>query len=128
MTLTCTIQLDTTLVNMLGDLSVSSTWTTPSGTALASTSRITVSETSHISGTTYSSRVVFDTVHASDTGDYTCQVSVSLRTPSVFVTQGEGSDTVRVTVQCKVYCMFILYDITPKCNSIARKLCIERMP
>ena len=96
LTLTCTIQLDVTLAHMLDDITVTSIWTTSSGTELSNPSHITVSGTRHRHSTNYFSSVVFDTVRTSDAGGYTCGTSVTPSTPSVYANQSEGSHTIHM--------------------------------
>ena len=112
LTLTCTVQLDVTLARMLDDVTVTSIWTASSGTELSNTTLITVSDTRRGSGTTYFSSVVFDTVRTSDAGGYTCGAWVTPSTPSVYATQSDGSDTVHIRVQRKLYdCYFCIAEV-----------------
>ena len=95
LTLTCSMDLDSTLFHILGDLVVTSVWSDPDGGMLSSDSRITVSPASQQGiGTNFISTVVFNTLQTSDAGTYTCEATVAPRgTTAGTVTNGVGSNT-----------------------------------
>ena len=102
LTLTCTITLGQTLSSMLSDLSVTSTWTKSGSTLTSSTNRVVSS--AMLLGGTFSSTVMFNTTHTSDTGGYSCRATVTPRDTSktAFTTGGEvSSQTMMIRVQSK---------------------------
>ena len=102
LTLTCTITLDQTLSSMLSDLSVTSTWTKSGSTLTSSTNRV-ISPAMPL-GNTYSSTVVFNTLHTTDVGNYSCRATVTSTDMSktAFTTGGEASSqTMMIRVQSK---------------------------
>ena len=102
LTLTCTVALDGVLSGMFNDPSVTTVWT-QDGQEVSTGSNITVSGATITVGTTYSSTLSFNTVHADDAGDYTCTATVSPSVPSGTVTNGVGSsDQVTVSVNGKI--------------------------
>ena len=103
--LTCVITLNSVLSPVLGDLRVTSIWTKLRRTSLSSNGggRITVSPTSQQGiTTTYSSTVMFNTLQLSDTGNYTCEVTVAhVMSPVRNVMNGTNSSTTTIRVQGK---------------------------
>jgi len=100
--LTCTITLDSVLSPVLGNLTVTSKWT-KLGETLLSGNNITVSNVSQQDSTTnYSSTVMFNTLQMSDTGNYTCEVTVAhIMSPVRNVMNGINSSTTTIKVQSK---------------------------
>jgi len=103
--ITCVITLDSVLSPVLGDLTVMSKWTKLGEMLLSGNgdSRITVSNVSQRdSATSYSSTLMFSTLRTSDTGNYTCEVTVApLRSPVRNVMNGKNSSTATIKVQGK---------------------------
>jgi len=97
--------MDSVLSPVLGDVTVMSKWTKlggmlPSGNG---DSHITVSNVSQQDSTTnYSSTLMFSTLRTSDTGNYTCEVTVTpLLSPVRNVMNGTNSSTSTIKVQGK---------------------------
>ncbi len=105
LTLTCTSLVPPSLTDLLEDLTVTATWIGPGGDEVVDTSRSTVSPpVLHMAPTgnlSYTSTVVYDTLRTSDSGPYTCSVTLSSSTPQALVTDGEGVDVVTITVAGK---------------------------
>ena len=103
--LTCVITLNSVLSPVLGDLRVTSIWTKLRRRSLSSNGggRITVSPTSQQGNTTtYSSTVMFNTLQLSDSGNYSCEVTVAhIVSPVRNVTNGTNSSTTTIRVQGK---------------------------
>jgi len=103
--LTCVIMLDSMLSPVLGNLRVTSKWTDFRGMLLSSDGggRIAVSPASKQgTTTTYSSTVMFNTLQLSDTGNYTCEVTVAhIMSPLRNVMNGKNSSTAAIIVQSK---------------------------
>ena len=103
--ITCAITLDSVLSPVLGNLTVMSKWTKLGEMLLSGNgdSRITVSNVSQQDSTTnYSSTLMFSTLQTSDTGNYTCEVTVApLLSPVRNVMNGTNSSTTTIRVQSK---------------------------
>jgi len=103
--ITCAITLDSVLSPVLGNLRVTSKWTKLGETLLSGNgdNHITVSNVSQQDSTTnYSSTVMFNTLRTSDTGNYTCEVTVApLLSPVRNVMNGTNSSTTTIRVQSK---------------------------
>ena len=99
------ITLDSVLSPVLDNLRVTSKWTKLGETLLSGNgdSRITVSNVSQQDSTTnYSSTLMFNTLRTSDTGNYTCEVTVTpLLSPVRNVINGTNSSTTTIRVQSK---------------------------
>jgi len=100
--ITCTITLDSVLSPVIENLRVTSKWT-KLGETLLSGNHITVSNVFRQDFTTnYSSVVMFNTLQISDTGNYTCEVTVApLLSPVRNVMNGINSSTTTIKVQSK---------------------------
>ena len=118
--LICVITLNSVLSPFLGDLIVTSIWTKLRRTSLSSNGggHITVSPTSQQGiTTTYSSTVMFNTLQLSDSGNYTCEVTVAhVMSPVRNVMNGTNSSTTTIRVQSKkafsfvsIQCMYAVY-------------------
>ena len=103
--LTCVITLNSVLSPFLGDLIVTSVWTKLRGMLLSSNDggRIVIFPISQLgSTTTYSSTMMFKTLQMSDTGNYTCEVTVAhIMSPVRNVMNGTNSSTTTIRVQGK---------------------------
>ena len=103
--ITCMITLDSVLSPVLGNLRVTSKWTKLGEELLSGNddSRITVSNVSQQDSiTNYSSTLMFNTLQLSDTGNYTCEVTVApLMSPVRNVMNGKNSSTTTIKVQSK---------------------------
>ena len=79
LTLICTIRLDRVLVNLTG-ITVNNTWTGPHGKLFLDSShneRINITAATEDGDGVYRSTVVFNHLHISDTGNYSCEAGVS---------------------------------------------------
>ena len=103
--ITCAITLDSVLSPVLENLRVTSKWTKQGEKLLSANgdSHITVSNVSQQDSTTnYSSTVMFNTLQISDSGNYTCEVTVApLLSPVRNVMNGINSSTAAIRVQSK---------------------------
>ena len=103
--LTCVITLNSVLSPFLGDLIVTSIWTKFRGMLLSSNGggRITISSISQLgSTTTYTITAIFNTLRTSDSGNYTCEVTVAhIMSPVRNVMNGTNSSATTLRVQSK---------------------------
>ena len=117
--ITCTIILDSVLSPVLGDLTVTSKWTKLGGTLLSDNgdSRITVSNVSKQDfTTTYSSTMMFSTLRTSDTGIYTCEVTVAHVISNVM--NGTNSRNTTIKVQSKKVCTVLITSLWHNITSV----------
>ena len=93
-TLNCTIMLMEGITD--SDLRVNSTWTR-NGVMFTDGSRITVNETSSLSGITFFNMLVFSSLSTRDNGTYECVVTLS--SPHEFVAGAMVSDSISLDVE-----------------------------
>ena len=100
-TLTCTIELRTAVDTQVV---VNSTW---HGPVILAGTRVVASEPTG-TGTRYQTILMFRPLNTSDSGNYTCEVTVSPSPESQFISGSTaGSDTLSVTVQGEIIHLLI---------------------
>jgi len=127
--LTCVITLNSVLSPVLGDLRVTSVWTKLRGKLLSSNGdHITVSPISQLGSTaTYTSTVMFNTLQMSDTGNYSCEVTVApIISPVRNVMNGTNSSTTTIKVQGKKDIFILLTSsVCMQCSFQCTNSCVE---
>jgi len=108
LTLTCSIVLNSTLHDILGNLVVTSVWSDPGSEMLSSDGRVTVSPASYLGITTFSSTVMFNTLRTSDEGTYTCEATVAPRGSTAgTVTNGVRSASRAISTITSMYVCYV---------------------
>ena len=98
-TLTCTITLDATVVQNEQILIVTNTWL---GRYSEFSNKTRITETGAMNTSVpgqYTSTVTFNTLRASDAGDYTCRATVTHHATPQFFDSGVNTDVLNINIQ-----------------------------
>ena len=121
-TLNCTIMLTEGITD--SGFTVNSTWT-KNGVAFSGISgRITVNDTTRLSGTTFFNKLVFSSLSTRDNGTYACVVTLS--SPDEFVADAMVSDSTSLAVEgMAIKLMFIGLVVVPEFRIAAENVNLD---